>query len=329
MGTLTEIESFCTTRARDRHGRNHRLMAIVVLWIWSASSSAAIDLVREQTWATHLTATVPAAQRVWLGNAPERALALHLAATQTPIGGVILLHDTGGHPDQDTVIGPLRKRLPALGWTSLAVQMPIPDAAAKPANYPELLPVAYARIVAAIDFLHAQKVSIIVIAGYGLGAWATVNFLATQAKSRDDIAGLVLISLPSWPGLNPALDTTSTFAPLDLPRLDIFAELDLLEVRAAAPARIAAVRQASAADATKKDIPSFSVHSPQAQALTRNKYGPAGYRQRVVAGADHFYASHQEVLIKSITGWLRAYWRSYSKDANTQTRASSGASTQP
>ncbi|MDH4275363.1 MAG: alpha/beta hydrolase family protein [Gammaproteobacteria bacterium] len=329
MGTLTDMKNFCTRRTYQRQGHNHVLMAIVVLWLWSGLAWASHDLERERAWATRLEAEIPAAQRIWLGAAAERHLALYLAATQTPIGAVILLHDAGSHPDQGAVIAPLRHQLPALGWSSMALQMPLPDTDARPANYPALLTTAYARIAAAIEYLHTQKVSIIVISGYGLGAWMATNFFVTQTKYHDDIAGLVSISIPSWPDLSPGMDTSRLLAQIKIPRLDVFAELDLPEVRRYAPDRLNSARQTSTAELTKKDTPSFSVHSLHSQVLTRRKYGADGFRQRVIPGADHFYTGQNDALFKAISGWLNAYWRSTAAEIKSPKPASADTGSIP
>lgn len=48
-----------------------------------------------------------------------------------PQGGVLLLHDRAQHGHWPAVIGPLREYLPEFGWSTLAIELPIPPKAPK------------------------------------------------------------------------------------------------------------------------------------------------------------------------------------------------------
>ncbi|GAA3910267.1 DUF3530 family protein [Litoribacillus peritrichatus] len=50
--------------------------------------------------------------------------------TAQPLGGILILHDSGLHPNEQSFIAPLRKRLPDYGWNTLAIA--IPDAETTP-----------------------------------------------------------------------------------------------------------------------------------------------------------------------------------------------------
>ncbi len=116
-----------------------------------------------------------------------------------PLGGVILLHDAGGHADWPGVIGPLRRGLPALGWSSLSLQLPIPpiavagDIEANARATARLLEASRPRIAAAVELLKSRGVENIALIGHGSGALAAADYLAENLAAG--VGGAVLVGV--------------------------------------------------------------------------------------------------------------------------------------
>src|SRR5690606_28788316 len=68
---------------------------------------------------------LPQRQQLMLDGGADPFLSLWLPANQAqPAGLVILLHGEGETADWPTAIGPLRRQLPDLGWSTLSLSLP-------------------------------------------------------------------------------------------------------------------------------------------------------------------------------------------------------------
>ena len=186
------------------------------------SPLTAADLLREQQIATRLEAVLQVGEALRLGG--EGFLGVHTPASKLPTrGGVILLHDRGMHPDWPQVVRPLRSGLPAHGWETLALQMPLAPPGAPDWADQLLIQEAGPRIAAGLGLLRQRGVDSIVLIGHGLGARMAIAYL--QSDDIDDIRALVTIGLT----LQPAESDDPLLAALResaIPMLDIYGSRD-------------------------------------------------------------------------------------------------------
>ncbi len=207
-----------------------------------------------------------------------------------PLGAVILLHEAGANPAWPRVISPLRRRLPAHGWQSLALELPAPLAEGEiPAE-----DAAFGRIDAALDFLKSQGANQVVLIGHGQGAAIAQDF---AAKGAGHILGVVCIS-PYTPLILAEGAQQSQMPPI----LDIHGERDLPRVQQAVASRRLMARRAGL---DRPSRPAFI-----RTALGRTLPDPANtqaapYQSLLISGADHGYTGYERPLVKRLLGWLR------------------------
>ncbi|MCG8429196.1 MAG: alpha/beta hydrolase family protein, partial [Chromatiales bacterium] len=135
-----------------------QIIGLVCLMLWFSALQAS-DLLREERMAAEIEEAILVGEPVWLQAGEQRFFAIHaLSELNRTYGGVIILHGRGAHPDWSDVINPLRSELPAHGWQTLSIQLPVAEAGAKDLVYRGLIPEALPRIVAAIDYFDQQGV---------------------------------------------------------------------------------------------------------------------------------------------------------------------------
>jgi pimeloyl-ACP methyl ester carboxylesterase len=222
--------------------------------------------------------TADLTQRLTTGHAVELQVGdrkvLGLLAEQTAPkakGVVLLLHDLGGHADWPGVIGEMRRALPAQGWTTFALQLPVPGNLPPAEQWVGFLDQSAARVGAAVAYLKASHTGDLVLAGHGVGALAALDYSVAHAN---ELTGLVLVGTPHLRNADPRTDAAAALARLQGPVLDIYGSADRLEVVASAAARRAAARTNS------------------------------GYSEIVQPGADHFFRNQEQLLAKRVRGWL-------------------------
>jgi len=249
-------------------------LPLLLLALLMGGSGQASNLMREQRIAAEITRGPVGGELLWLQAGQTRFLAIHSpATTRKTLGGVILLHDMGGHPDRAEVIRPLRLYLPTRGWDCLSIQLPVAARGADAQAYRPLIPQAAARIQAAIDYFKGRNDRNLILLGHGLGARMALESLARRQPK--EVRALVAIGLPTPPRQadNPV---TRAMARLQIPMLDLFGEFDLEPVTRGAGVRRRAARRAD-----------------------------LDYRQVRVAGADHSFSALQRALQLRVAAWLK------------------------
>jgi pimeloyl-ACP methyl ester carboxylesterase len=239
------------------------------------TSVLASDILKERRWAEQISDALLVGEAIQLNAEGRDFLALYAPASgKQPHNGVLLLHGLGAHPDWPDVIAPLRQELPEAGWATLSLQLPIRPNDAEFDEYLPLFPAANARIGAGIQYLQQQGIRNIAIVGHSLGAAMGAHFLALPGPGAEQVQAFVGIGMNQRPG--SVAHTPDAVGKIAIPVLDLYGSQDLDGVLASA--------------------------RPRASAASNN----AGYRQKEVLGADHFFRGMDSGLVKLVGSWLTA-----------------------
>lgn len=169
-----------------------RALALLLMAATAVSTAWASDYAREERFAQEVQAQLVIGDAVQIAHAGQSAYrpffgilsetAQTKANLQRP--AIVLAHGVGTHPD-DGVTGELRKALHEMGYTTLAIQMPIGSKEAAIDDYfPKLFPEAGARLNAAAQFLSARGYAKTVLVSHTMGSWmANVHFDQTHAST--------------------------------------------------------------------------------------------------------------------------------------------------
>ncbi len=246
---------------------------IILLSIYSSTISGS-DTAKEKRWADQVIDGIIVGDAVWLKADSTKFLGIYTEnELETAKGAVILLHGSGVHPNWPDVIQPLRSELPAYGWTTLSIQMPILANDAKYSDYAPLMKEVPERINAAIDYLNTKFYKNIIIIAHSLGTNMANSYLANDAKR---VRAYVAIGMN---GSNSGPDELNNFKYLEkitLPLLDIYGSIDLQAVLDTVKQRKRALRNA----------------------------GNENFRQVSVLGADHFFTGLDAELVRHVKSWL-------------------------
>ena len=193
-------------------------------------------------------------------------------------GAVIILHGRGFHPNWQDTVYPLRTQLPASGWRTLSLQMPVLEKTAKYFDYVLLFSQAGPRIEAGIKYLREQGVKKIVIFAHSCGAHMAMEWVRSkEGKLDDDIVAYIGAGM----GATDFGQKMKQPFPLDMmkiPVLDIFGSKEYPAVLAKAPGRLLQITKA----ANEKS------------------------KQIVVPGANHYFTDKGDELVKPIVDWLES-----------------------
>lgn len=254
---------------------SHMLKFLLTLYlVFFALSAPAADLVREKRLADEIVDTIVEGEAVWLEAGKHPFLSIYTPTTQRhPRGAVIILHGRGMHPDWADVVAPLRTGLPASGWHTLSLQMPVLGKEAKYNDYVPLFAEAGPRIRAAIAYLRDTGVKHIALVAHSCGAHMAMHWIARQGDG--DISAYVGIGMGATDYRQP-MKETFPLASMHVPVLDIYGSAEYPQVLNMAPERLAAM----------------------------NKAGNPQSRQIVIPGADHYFHEHNAELVKAVAAWL-------------------------
>jgi hypothetical protein len=251
------------------------LKIIVALYfaIFSLSAFAA-DLAREKRLADEIVDMIIEGEPVWLNAGKHSFLSIYTPTTQRhPRGAVIILHGRGMHPDWADVAGPLRTGLPASGWHTLSLQMPVLEKDAKYNDYVPLFAEAGPRIDAAIAYLRDTGVRHIVLTAHSCGAHMAMHWVTRQGdKNIDAYIGIGMGATDYGQPMKEAFPLVRMHVPV----LDVYGSAEYPQVLNMAPDRLAAMRKAG---------------NPQS-------------RQISIPGADHYFHERNSDLLKAVAEWL-------------------------
>lgn len=245
-----------------------------LLLLISTLSFAAADYEREKRLEDQIIDVIFDGEPIHLDADGRKFLALHMESGQEQKkGAVIILHGRGYHPDWKDVAHPLRVGLPAHGWDTLSLQMPVLHKQAKYYDYVPLFPEAHPRIEAAIDYLRGQGIERIVLIAHSCGAHMAMSWVdATGGKGIDAYVGIGM-------GATDYQQKMAKPFPLDklrMPVLDLYGSLDYPAVLRMAPERLAQIRAG----------------------------GDPLSAQLQVPDANHYFTDMDAPLVEAIVNWL-------------------------
>lgn len=237
------------------------------------SALAAADLAREQRLAEQTVDAILDGDPVDLVAGDHTFLGIFMDAETAPAkGAVLILHGRGTHPDWSQVANPLRVTLPADGWATLSLQMPVLAKDAKFYDYVAVFPEAIPRIDAGIAFLREQGHERIILVAHSCGVHMSMAWISTHGD--DDIAAYVGIGMGATDYKQP-MQSPFPFNRIQVPFLDVHGSNDY-----------PAVQRMS------KDIGTFICDMHPASS------------QFTIEGADHYFDDHNDELSNTISNWL-------------------------
>jgi alpha-beta hydrolase superfamily lysophospholipase len=255
-----------------RFPRIRRFLLLVMLLPLPAPGHSS-DLEREQRLADEIVDAILDGEPVTLKAGTIDFLGIYTPAeTGTPRGAVIILHGRGMHPDWAQVAGPLRIGLPAHGWSTLSLQMPVLPKDATFYDYEPVFPEAIPRIEAGIGYLGSLGYQRIVLLAHSCGVHMSMAWL--EAAGKPQIDGYIGISMGATDYRQP-MRQPFPFNKLTVPFLSIIGSEDYPAV------------QRMAADIRSR-LDGFAPLSAQ----------------QTIAGADHYYVDYEDTLTDVIAGWL-------------------------
>ncbi len=239
------------------------------------------DLEREKRMVVEVEDAVLDGEVVFLKDAVDSQehefMAIDTEAEDETKGAVIILHGRGFHPDWEDTVFPLRTKLPAKGWRTLSLQMPVLVKSAKYYDYVPLFSKAAPRIDAGIKYLKEQGVDNIVIFAHSCGAHMAMEWV--RIKGADEVNKTISAYIGAGMGATDYKQKMAKPFPLDeltIPVLDIYGEKEFPAVIRLAPSRLAMIKKA--ANSKSKQV--------------------------VVKGADHYFKGKGDALVSPILEWL-------------------------
>ncbi len=242
-------------------------LALLAALAVAAASAAAQDYAREARYAQEVVSGLVVGDAALIKATSGREfLALHTPGAAGK-AAIVLAHGVGVHPDFG-VVGLLRAKLADLGYTTLAIQMPVQSKEAKVEDYyPPVFPDAADRLAKAADWLRAKGHTNVVLLSHSMGAWMANEYLDSAHATTPYKAWIVmgLTGSYSWGMRRYAL-----------PVLDMYGEQDIAPVLGAVGRRKLALQAAN------------------------------GSVQVQIDGADHHYTGRESQLAAAVDGFLRA-----------------------
>ena len=216
----------------------------------------------------------------------------HRDGSGKQLGAVLLLHDQYNHLAAQP-LETLRLGLAKHGWDTLAVQLP-----PKPAeNGLTWLEQSADVVEAALAHLQGMEARNVVLIGHGSGALLALDKLFNT--TREQVSGLVVISLDGHPHDEPRLDAARQLAEVSVPILDLYAQYDHPRVISSTVRR---AREAQRQDSEKAD--GKLRYRDIAEDFTSDKGDRVHYRQLQIPTADHTFYPNREALLRTVRGWL-------------------------
>lgn len=253
---------------------HYKTLLIVGLSLLFGMSHAS-DTAKEKRWADQISDSIMVGDVEWLKAGKSKIFSIYTEnTTEKAIGGAIVLHGTGVHPNWDQVVRPLRSQLPEHGWSTLSLQLPVLNNEAEYKDYIPLFNEIAPRINAGVAFLKSKGIRNIVIVAHSLGSSMAAYYMANKPDSA--IQAFVAVGVSGSMHKENKVGYLTSLKTIKVPVLDIFGSNDLSSV----------------------------LESEKQKAQTARKAGNKKYTQIKITGANHFFDNKDEVLVRRVRGWL-------------------------
>ena len=238
------------------------------------ATSQTPDLVREQRLADEIVEAILDGEPVSLQADGHDFLGIYTPAESGhELGAAIILHGRGMHPDWVQVANPLRVGLPAHGWSTLSIQMPVLGKEASYYDYEGIFPEATPRIEAAIAYLKAQESSRIALIAHSCSVHMSMVWIEQRGTAGID----------AYIGIG--MGATDYKQPMRQPFPYEQIKVPLLNV------------------VGSEDYPAVQLQAGKLESILEDL--PAGSAQTRIEGAGHYFDDHNEELLEAITSWLK------------------------
>ncbi len=234
------------------------------------------DLEREKRMAVEVEDAVLDGDVIFLkdgANEGHEFMAIDQEPEDETKGAVIILHGRGFHPNWEDGIYPLRTQLPAKGWRTLSLQMPVLVKTAKYYDYVPLFSQAGSRIEAAIKHLKEQGIDNIVLFAHSCGAHMAMEWI--REKGDGQISAYIGAGMGAT-DYKQKMAEPFPLASMKVPVLDIYGEKEFPAVIRMAPTRLTEMKKA----------------------------GNTKSKQVIVPGANHYFTDKGDELVAPIVEWL-------------------------
>ncbi len=190
------------------------------------------------------------------------------AKGKTDLPALVLAHGVGNHPDE-ALTGSLRQRLHDMGYTTLAIQLPIAGKEATVDNYyPALFPEASSRLQAASAWLKAKGHAKVMLISHTMGSWMANVYLDQSAQDN---------AYQAWVSISLTGGYSFAVRNYPFPVLDLYGERDIPVTVSAASRRAGLLKLAA-----------------------------TGSKQMMIAGADAQWRGKEQAAADAIAEFLRA-----------------------
>lgn len=191
-------------------------------------------------------------------------------------GAVVILHGRGFHPNWEDTVYPLRTQLPAKGWRTLSLQMPVLVKTAKYYDYESLFSQAGPRIEAGIKYLKEQGVENIILLAHSCGGHMAMEWIRNKEGKVEDMISAYIGAGMGATDFGQKMREPFPYESLKIPVLDVFGSKEYPAVLNKAPGRLLLITKAA---------------NPKSLQVT-------------VPGADHYFTDKGDELVQLVVKWL-------------------------
>jgi pimeloyl-ACP methyl ester carboxylesterase len=249
------------------------IMLIITAAMVQPVDCRASDLEREQRLAEQTIDAIFDGEPRMLDASGQAFLGIYTETETIPEkGAAIILHGRGTHPDWEQVANPLRIALPAHGWSTLSLQMPVLAKDASFYDYEPIFPEAIPRIEAGIRYLRRQGTRRIVLIAHSCGVHMSMAWLKQQGDAGID--AYIGIGMGATDYQQP-MRRPFPFDRIRVPLLNIYGS---------------------------NDYPAVQRQAQQLEPLLAG-INPAS-AQIQIEGADHYFDGQNEALVEAVIDWL-------------------------
>ena len=235
----------------------------------------ASDIEREKRLAEQTEELVFDGEVIYLQAGDHEFMNIYTEAVTDEVkGAAIILHGRGYHPDWKQVAKPLRLGLPEQGWTTLSMQMPVLDKQAKYYDYLPILPEAFPRIEAGIDYLKEQGFEKIVLIAHSCSVHMVMAWI--DANRFRDIDAFIGVGMGATDYQQP-MKKPLPLDQLRVPVLDVYGAKEYPAVANGAAQRLEFIERA----------------------------GNQKSRQIMVPQADHYFSGEDKALLEVVSEWMQ------------------------